>query len=118
MASNSIRVMRCFVNADLRRHAPGLIFLLEEEGIYVETLPVGTLFAFINSNKTFIKILACNESPQPVVASYRLPHGRIYDLRVIGEIPKAFRGGRVDFDAALKKVIDKHFKLTPPEKKD
>lgn len=102
------RVQQCFLNTDLRYSAPGLIHLCDENGIDVSKRKHGELIVFINTARDHIKVLACNESTQPVVASYRLPKGRIYDLRVVSEITKAFRAdGTINFNKAMKNVLDK-----------
>ena len=105
-----IQVLQCFLDANLACMLPGFLKVLDKHGIDIEKLGKGNLIPFINRKKNYIKVVACNGTRNPVVGAYRLPQGRIYDLRILGEIPSAFRAdGNIDFDSALKAVLDKHF---------
>jgi hypothetical protein len=103
------RVQQCFLDTDLRLGIPGLIQLCEENKINLEERRVGEMIVFINHRRDQIRVLACNGTKSPVMAAYRMPEGRIYDLRVIGEIPRAFRSaGEINFDKALENVLRRH----------
>lgn len=102
--TNGNRVLQCFLNADLRNGHEGLEKLAKDNGIDVTKLLPGQYVVFINSSKDKIKLYATNH----VIAYYKLEKGRIYDPRVIAEIPKAFNGHqKLDMDVALKNAITK-----------
>jgi len=104
------RVVQCFVDADLRYMIPGLVEVCRKNGVDVSKLERGSLVPFINRERTFIKVLACNGSAFPVLGCYRLPRGRVYDLRVLGEIPSAFRAdGGIDMDEAIRSTVEKYY---------
>lgn len=106
-AGHDVRVHQVFIDADLRCQIDGLMNLCRKHKLRPEYFDRGQLIVFINTARNYIKVLACNGSPAPVLASYRLPSGRIYDLSAVQYIPEAFNSnGAVDFDYALKTALE------------
>jgi hypothetical protein len=97
------RILQCFLNADLRQGHDGLEKLARQNNIDVTRLHPGQYVVFVNSHRDKVKVYAANG----VVAYYRHTGGRIYDLRVLQEIPKAFNGtATFNMDTALKTVVE------------
>ena len=103
------RIQQVFLDADLRPMARGLVETCLAHGIDVTRREHGELIVFLNRKRDYIKVLACNRSEQPVLCCYRLPHGQVYDLSIIGEIPAAFRlDGTVDISKAMRQAVEAH----------
>ncbi len=106
------RIHQVFLDADLRYQLGGLLELCGKHSIDVSEKPHGNLVVFVNTSKDMIKVIACNGTIYPVLATYRLPReftgAKRFDLNIISEIPKAFmaRGG-LDIQAAMKEVLEK-----------
>jgi hypothetical protein len=100
----SSRVLRCFLNADLRLGHPGLTALAKKEGrISTSDLAPGDYLVFINSHRNKIKIYGASE----VVAYHRMGKGDVIDPRVIARIPQAFLGAsKFEYDSILREVIE------------
>lgn len=98
------KAIRVFFNVDLRCSHEGLEAVAKKNQIDPAKLQPGEYLVFINNYQDRIKLYASNH----VVAYYKSPHGRI-DLRAISKIPEAFKAsGKIDYDAAVKKVIEEH----------
>lgn len=110
LVKRKTKVVQCFLDANLTCMVEGFLKILGKHDIKVEKYEKGHLIPFVNRARNYIKVVACNGTRHPVIGAYRLPRGRIYDLRVLGEIPSAFRAdGAIDFDSAIKEVLDKYF---------
>ena len=97
------RALQVFLNADFRCAHEGLALIAKSHKIDVSKLEIGEYLIFVNTAKDRLKLYAANN----VVAYLKLKTGKI-DLRTIQLIPQAFNGsGRIDYDAALKEVIDR-----------
>lgn len=96
------RVLQIFLNHDLRNGHDGLSGIAKEAGIDTRKLVPGQYVAFINAKKDKLKLYAANG----VVAYLKLEAGRKIDERVIRELPRVFQGGRIDYDKALKEVVE------------
>lgn len=100
----SSKILRVFLGADLRCSHDGLNEIAKSNGIEVGTLTPGNFVIFINSKKNMLKLYAANN----VIAFLKLKSGTI-DLRTIAKIPEAFKAsGKIDYDSALKKIIEEH----------
>jgi hypothetical protein len=104
-----METLSVFFDTDMRLSFDGLIDLCKKNKLKIQEFDYGKLIVFVNTARTHIKILACNNSEAPVIGAYRMPHGRIYDLRVIQNIPKAFSGGRINFDEETRELLEDKF---------
>ncbi len=107
--TSGTKIIQVFLDADCRFMLGGLIALCKKNKLFIEEMAVGQMIVFINTARNYIKLLACNGTPSPILACYRLPRGRIIDLAIVAEIPKAFKGGNLDYDEALRAAISKRF---------
>jgi hypothetical protein len=94
------RVLQVFLNSDMRCNEPGLTIIAKKNGIDATKLQIGQYLIFINRSQTMLKVFAFGR----VIASYRSPHGRLEPLMLV-EIPKAFKGVGMNFDAPLKAAL-------------
>lgn len=98
----SQRMLRCYLNSDLRCGHQGLSDLAKKDGIRVKDLAPGEMIVFVNAKRDRVKVYASSN----VLAYLRLERGSI-DLNTIREIPKAFQGsGKIDYDKALKETVE------------
>lgn len=107
---SSPRLHQVFLDADLRYQLPGLKIIMEKEKLRYDLMDPGLLIVFVNRKKDFIKVIACNGTPSPVLAQYRT--GKVIRnlIPVIQFIPQAFRqNGILDLDRALALSLEKHF---------
>jgi hypothetical protein len=93
-----------FTDADMRSGYDGLSVLASKRGIDLKNLPKGECVAFINTSQNKIKVCTQND----VVAYHRSTRGKI-DLRVVQFLPEYFDGSRINYDAALERVMRKAF---------
>lgn len=101
------RVIRCFLASDMRNGHLGLASLAKEAGVNVDKLEPGEYVAFVNSARDRLKVYAHNN-----VVAYFYKKGTAIDLRAIAGIPQAFGGsGKMDYDAALKKTLERELKI-------
>lgn len=102
------KIVQCFLDTDMRMSFNGLGKLLLKNNIQIQSKEVGEFIVFINSRHTYLRIMACNGTPHPVIASYRVPSKTPIDLRVIAMIPKAFNAsGKFDIDQATAVLLRK-----------
>jgi hypothetical protein len=96
------RVLRCFMDIDMRLGIPGLTKILEKDGYKPRDIGAGDLFVFVNRRQDRLKIMTTENT----MAYRTLEGGRKVDLRVIGSIPRAFSASaKIDYDAGLKEFI-------------
>lgn len=94
------RIVRCFMNADLRKGHDGLSGLAKEmANIDVNNLTPGEYVVFINTHKNKIKVYAANQ-----VIAYHRHRGRI-DMNTIRLIPRSFTGSGMNYDEMLKRAV-------------
>lgn len=98
-----MRVIRCFLDTDIRMGHPGLTLLAKKEKIVMSELGHGEFVIFVNRARNKVKVFA----PGNVLAYLRLERGTL-DLRAIQEIPKVFGAkGKIDLDQATRTVLEK-----------
>lgn len=103
------RMQAAFLDVNLSKMVPGLTRICEEHGIHPDKRDYGELIIFMNTARTYLKVMACNRTRYPVIACHRLARGRVYDLAIVGEIPRAFKlDGTVDMSQALRKAVERH----------
>lgn len=104
----STRVVRCFLDVDLRLGHLGLALVSSKKGVRIETLSQGEFVMFLNRDQNKLKLYAANN----VIAYLRLPRGHI-DLRTIQMIPSSFHGGKIDYPYAVRKMLDSSLRRPP-----
>lgn len=96
------RLIRYFPDTDLRYGHKGLSMLALANKIDTTCL-VDEYVVFTNKKKTDLKMCA----PGNVVAHLKMPKGQYINLNVIADLPKYFDGKKINYEAALKKQIEK-----------
>lgn len=100
------KILRVFMNVDLRNAHEGLSELAKKNKVDVNTLENGEYLIFINAERNKLKLYASNQ----VLAYLKLPRGKI-DLRVISKIPQAFKAsGKIQYEEHLKEMIENKLK--------
>ena len=99
--AKSTRIIRFFPQADLRCQHLGLAKVAASVGINVHKLAPGEFVIFLNNARDKLKMYASGN----VLAYLKMPQGTRVDLNVIQHIPRFFSGGKINYDAALKKQI-------------
>lgn len=98
----SQRIVRVFLNADLRCGHDGLAALAKKESIDVKKLPPGEYVIFLNAAKDRVKVYAASN----VVAYHRSESGRL-EMAAIARIPQAFTAsGHLDYSKALRATLE------------
>jgi len=97
------KVIRVFLDADLRGQHNSLAKAAKKTKLNVENLVSGQYVVFVNRARDRIKIFAANN----IIAYYKSPSGRI-DMHTIALIPQAFEGpSGLNYDKALRKSLEK-----------
>ncbi len=96
-------ILQVFWNVNMSTNPDGLAAIAKKYGdIDVNSLEPGNYLVFINSARTFMKVLAGTSTPgATVIAYYRQPKGRI-DLQAIQYVPEAFLGKGFNYNQALR----------------
>lgn len=97
------KLLRVFINVDLRAGHEGLSILAKKHNIQTSKITPGNYVVFINTRRDKLKMYAADE----VVAYLRLPAGRRISMYVIKELPHVFNGVTINYDRALAIAIDK-----------
>ena len=96
------QVIKCFLGSDLRMGHDGLRAVALKDKVKVDELGAGEFVIFINSAQDKVKVYA----PNATLAYYRCRKGESLDMRVIGNIPKAFGAkGRIDFEELVRETL-------------
>jgi hypothetical protein len=99
-----MRILQCFLSADMRCGHDGLKDIAKKSKIDCDKLDDGTYVVFVNSEKNRMKLFA----PNHVVAYYKCRPGERLALETIPLILKSFNAsGRIDYDKALRETIEK-----------
>lgn len=102
-AVNGPHVVMIFDNVHMGLGHDGLADIAKKHRKDPARLVPGELLMFINRAKDKMKVYG----PNQVIAYLRMPHGRRIVLEAIQYIPQAFaRSGKIDYDAALKRVLE------------
>jgi hypothetical protein len=100
------RVLRIVFNSDLRSAHDGLTKLAKSLKIpNPAELEIGTFLVFVNRKRNALKIFAAGNT----VAHFKMPDGRIMNVKILGLIPRFFNGKELKYDEALKELITKEF---------
>lgn len=100
------KIVRYFSDVHLGNAHAGLFRLASKEGINMKAIGSGEYVVFVNRAQTAFKMFAQGN----VIAHYKNPANRRIDPKTIVELPRYFNGGAINYDAALKKVIEREFK--------
>jgi hypothetical protein len=105
-----IKIMRVFLNTDMRLAHDGLTLLALKEGVDLQTLDRGEFIMFMNSHLTRMKLFTANG----IIAYMRSPTGKPMDLRAVVAIPRAFMAtGKIDYDESVKEFLKERLLLVP-----
>lgn len=94
------RLLRVFFDTDLRCGHLGLTKIARDNKVYFEKLSPGEFTLFINRSQTSFKLFASTN----VLAYYK--GTRRIDMDVIKHVPTVFNGSEINYDAALKKMLE------------
>lgn len=101
ISANSIK--RVFFDVNLSKSHLGLKLEAERhKGVKVEHLLPGEYFAFINRDKSAIKLLTAYGS---TIGYLRMPGRGQLNLLAVQYLPKFFSGGKLDYIGALGRVF-------------
>lgn len=103
-------IVRYFPQTNFKNGHQGLGEICKKHNINVLRLEPNELVVFTNKALTAIKIFA----PGYTVVHTKMPDGAgKLDMRVIEEIPKIFKDGKIDYAQGVRELIVKQFdKLT------
>lgn len=97
------KLISVFPNSDLRSSHRGLtLAAVKAKRKPPELLENGEFHLFLNRRQTAFKMLAANST----VVHYKSPRGSI-DIRTIEYLPHCFNAGELDYDKALRIVLEK-----------
>lgn len=98
------KLVRCFLNTDMRCQHDGLAEVANNEKVDVHNLKKGEHIVFINTKRNRVKMI----SPGGVLSYLRLAKGQV-DLETLKLIPEAFTDGDLElaYSNSLKKLIKK-----------
>lgn len=108
---NGLFVMQLVRNADLRVMHDGMKSVCKRNGINVSDILPGSCVIFVNGIRKYVKILVGTGNDYPVVACYKFPPGRMFEIDAMADIALAFKGpSRVDANERLRQAVDKFYK--------
>ena len=100
------KLVRYFSNVHLGNAHRGLAQLARKENIDVRNLGKGEFVVFVNTKQTAFKMFA----PGNIIAHYKNKEDKRIDPRTIVMLPNYFDGAEINYDRALKAVIEREFK--------
>lgn len=99
------RVVRVIFEADMRCSHDGLRKIAKKLNVIIDTLSLGEYVVFINTKKNMCKIFAAGNT----IAFFKMPGGKMMNMKIIGMIPRFFNGKELKYDEALRELIRKEF---------
>jgi hypothetical protein len=96
------KILQCFLNVNMQNGHDGLADICKTNGIKVKEIEPGSYVVFINTARDKLKLYAAGQ----VLAYLRLEKGQKLNMQVIKELPRVFDGRQINYDLALKKVIE------------
>lgn len=99
------RIVRFFPDTNLQGGHIGLSKLAKENGVDVNKLKLGEYLIFVNRKKDKLKMFASAS----LIAYLKMPPGGRIDPRTIAILPRYFNGTSIQYDEALKEVLDREF---------
>lgn len=104
------KIVRLFLDTDMRNQHEGLIYVAAQSKINLKALDEGEHVLFLNKALNKMKLY----SHTGVLTYQRQDKGK-FDLNAIQAIPQSFdRNGRLDLDKALRTTIEKKIKKVDP----
>lgn len=102
-------IKQAFLNVPMGNRFDGLCEIAKKAGIKLSELSPDSYLIFVNASRDKIAMLVGPQIPgqKQTMAYVRLAGGRKVDLRAIKEIPRAFNGKSINYDAALGVAIEK-----------
>lgn len=94
------RLVRYIGDQDLRQGYDGL-----NKKFPLTNLGAGEFVAFVNRAKDKVKLATGND----VIVYHRMQKGQRIDPRVIQLLPKYLSGNKINYDAAMREVLQKAF---------
>lgn len=94
------KLIRYVPDVDLRLGYDGL-----NRKVSLANLGAGEFVAFVNRQRTKIKLATGND----VVLYHRMRSGHKIDPRVIALLPRYLSGNKINYDAAMRDVLQKAF---------
>lgn len=104
--TTSNRVIRFFSEVNMRNGHKGLAELAKEEGIDINKLKQGEFIMFMNTKQNALKMFAQGN----VIAHLKMPGTQRINAKVITLLPRFFNGSKIEYNRALKEVIEREFK--------
>lgn len=98
-------IIRIVFDADLRSGHKGLTSIAKSFKVDTNELAAGEYVIFVNRAMSALKMYAAGN----VVAHLKMPPRQRIDPDVIRVIPEFFNGKAIDYDSALKTVLEKKF---------
>lgn len=95
------RVIRFFRDVHMGLAHDGLFEIAKEHGIDCKKLRVGEFVIFANRKQNRLKVYA----PNNVIAYYRHPEDKRFDLNIVRHVPNCFNGKSFDFAKAVEKAV-------------
>jgi len=99
------RIIRYFPNTHMGNAHHGLAEIAAQHKININKLNPGEFVIFVNNDQTALKMFG----PGNIIAHLRMPGSEKINPRVISMIPKFFNGTQIEYDKALREVIQKEF---------
>ena len=99
------RIIRYFPNVHMGNSHHGLSEIAKEHKVNISKLEPGEFVIFVNNDQTALKMFA----PGNIIAHLRMPGTQKINPRVIAMIPRFFNGAQIEYDKALREVIQKEF---------
>ncbi len=103
------KIVRYFPDTNLSGGFDRLSAIAKRNRIDVSSLAFGEYLIFVNKKRDKLKMLCGND----LVAYLRLPNGARIDLRTIALIPRFFNGTAIEYDRALREVLEKQLGSKP-----
>lgn len=96
------KIVRVFLNVDMRNGHDGLASVARDYDISVDTLSAGEYLVFINSRRNKMKVYAVNN-----VVAYMKTDKSVIDLNAVRYVPEAFTAeGELNYSKALARSVE------------
>jgi hypothetical protein len=99
------KIVHIFNDVSMRKGHPGLSEMAAKAKINLNDLTVDEYVLFFNRQKTALKMFAAGWNN---LNYFKMPErAGVIDMRVISLIPKFFNGNKIEYDKAVKEVLEK-----------
>lgn len=100
------KIVRYFPEVFMGNGHNGLSKIAIEHDIDISRLDAGEYVVFMNKAQTALKMFTMGR----VIAHLKMPKGTRIDPRVIALLPRFFSGKSIDYNSAIKKVLEAEFR--------